>query len=145
MGTVIKVRYHADIDLLEYIGGAKSNWIDLRCAEDVYMREGEYRLISLGVSIQLPGGYEAIVAPRSSTLKSFGIIMGNSIGVIDEAYCGDGDVWRFPALAVRDTHIPFNSRIAQFRIIEHQPNIALQTVEYLQNSNRGGIGSSGVM
>jgi dUTP pyrophosphatase len=143
MGVVVKIKYHADIDEIIYIGGTKSNWIDLRCAEDVYMQEGEYRQISLGVSMELPEGYEAIVAPRSSTLKNFGVIMGNSLGVIDEPYCGDGDVWKFPAYAIRDTHIPFNSRIAQFRILKHQPNIAMQKVEHLRNPDRGGIGSTG--
>ena len=145
----VKVKYQDNggrkITGLRKIGGAASDWIDLRCAEDVFMQEGEYRTLSLGVSFELPEGYEAIVAPRSSTLKNFGIIMGNSIGVIDEKYCGDGDVWRFPAYAIRDTHIPFDSRIAQFRIIKHQPVFDLQTVDNLGNTDRGGLGSTGTV
>ena len=141
--TEIKIKYHAPINKLEYVGGEKSDWIDLRCAEDVRMAEGEYRLISLGVSMQLPEGYEAIVAPRSSTAKKYGVICANSIGIIDEAYQGDEDVWRFPAYAIRDTHIPFNTRIAQFRIIRHQPQIEFCEVESLDAISRGGFGSTG--
>jgi len=139
----IKVKYHEPITKLKNIGGEKSDWIDLRCAEDVYLRDGEFALLSLGVSIELPEGYEAIVAPRSSTFKNFGILMANSIGIIDETYCGDDDVWRFPAFAIRDTHIPFDSRIAQFRIIRHQPETSFITVSQMSNNNRGGIGSTG--
>lgn len=135
------VKYHADIDRLEV--NKKGDWIDLRCAEDVRMEKGDFKIISLGVSIDLPHGYEALVVPRSSTYKNYGIIMANSMGVIDEAYCGDDDIWGFPAIACRDTHIPFNARIAQFRLVWHQPGILIEGVEHLTNQNRGGFGSTG--
>ena len=94
----IKVRYLSDkIQPLEYIDG-KSDWVDLRAAEDVELKAGEFKLIPLGIAMQLPKGYEAIVAPRSSTYKNFGIRQTNSIGVIDETYCGDNDQWYFPAV-----------------------------------------------
>ena len=144
MGEVLKIKYHYDLTELTYIDGEKSDWIDLRCAADVTMKAFEYRLIPLGVSIQLPEGYEALVAPRSSTYKKFGIIMANSLGVIDESYCGNDDMWHFPAIALRDTEIPYNARIAQFRIIRHQPNVAIQKVRMLYGRNRGGIGSTGI-
>jgi dUTP pyrophosphatase len=137
----IKIKYLADIEPVQAI--SKGDWIDLRCAEDIELKAGEYKLIPLGVAMQLPEGYEAIVAPRSSTFKNFGIILTNSIGVIDESYCGDNDQWHFPAFALRDTKIKRNDRICQFRIIEHQPTINLVTVEILGNADRGGIGSTG--
>lgn len=115
----------------------------MRSAEDVQMKAWEYRLISLGVSMELPKGYEAIVAPRSSTLKHFGILQTNGIGVIEESYCGDNDIWHFPALAVRDTEIHKNDRICQFRIQGHQPDIHFKEVETLGNKDCGGIGSTG--
>ena len=63
----IKIVYHSDkIEKLRYIDG-KSDWIDLRSAEDVVMKKGEFRLINLGVTMSLPDGYEMIIAPRSST------------------------------------------------------------------------------
>lgn len=139
----IKVKYHTDIDKIEKIGGNKSDWIDLRCAKQIYMEAGEFKLIPLGVSIQVPEGYEAIVAPRSSTFKNRGILMSNSIGVIDETYCGDDDQWHFPAYATKDVCIPKNERICQFRIIEHQPDLEIEEVDHLGNPNRGGIGSTG--
>ena len=140
---ILKIRYHSDkIEKLDYIAG-KSDWIDLRSAEDVELRQGEFRLISLGVSIQLPQGYEAVIVPRSSTFLNFGIIQTNHMGVIDETYCGDNDVWRMPALAVRDTKIQVNDRICQFRIQKHQPRILFEETAHLDHPDRGGIGSTG--
>ncbi|MDE7312673.1 MAG: deoxyuridine 5'-triphosphate nucleotidohydrolase [Eubacterium sp.] len=140
---VLKIKYHSrEIEKLAYIAG-KSDWIDLRSAENVTLKKGEFRLISLGVSIQLPKGYEAVIVPRSSTYKNFGIIQTNHMGVIDEAYCGDNDLWMMPALAVRDTNIQVNDRICQFRIQRHQPQIIFEETEQLGNPDRGGIGSTG--
>lgn len=142
MGT-IKIKYH-DPDVLRIDKIKKGDWIDLRSAEDITLKAGEFHLISLGVSIQVPEGYESILAPRSSTFKNFGIIQSNSIGVIDESYCGDDDIWMFPAYAIRDTKINKNDRICQFRIIKHQPEVEIETVETLGNENRQGFGSTGI-
>jgi len=139
----IRIKYHSDaIDKLTYIAG-KSDWIDLRAAEEVELKAGEFKLISLGIGMQLPAGYEAVVVPRSSTFKNFGIIQTNHMGVIDETYCGDNDVWKFPAYAMRDTVIHVNDRICQFRIQKHQPQITFEEVDVLGNADRGGIGSTG--
>ena len=137
----IKIKYIRDIQKIERFN--VGDWIDLRAAEDTYLSEGEFHLIPLGVAMELPEGYEALVAPRSSTFKKYGILLANSIGVIDESYKGDGDEWHFPALALRDTFIGKNERICQFRIIAHQPMIHLKEVESLGNEDRGGIGSTG--
>ena len=142
MGT-IKIKYH-DPDVLRIDKIKKGDWIDLRSAEDITLKAGEFHLISLGVSIQVPEGYESILAPRSSTFKNFGIIQANSIVVIDESYCGDDDIWMFPAYAIRDTKINKNDRICQFRIIKHQPEVEIETVETLGNENRQGFGSTGI-
>ena len=144
MTETIKIKYHTDkIDKLTYVDG-KSDWIDLRAAEDVELKKGDFRLINLGISMKLPEGYEAIIAPRSSTFKNFGIIQTNSIGVIDETYCGNDDVYRYPVYAVRDTRIHVNDRICQFRIQKHQPRIVFDEVESLDGSARGGFGSTGI-
>lgn len=140
----IRIKYHSDeIDRLTYIDG-KSDWIDLRSAEHVILKKGEFRLIELGVSMQLPAGYEAVIVPRSSTYKNFGIIQTNHMGVVDETYCGDHDVWKMPALAMRDTEIQVNDRICQFRIQRHQPRICFEETDSLGNEDRGGIGSTGI-
>lgn len=119
------------------------DWIDLCTKEDVTLKQGEFKLIDLGVAMKLPKGYEALVVPRSSTFIKHGIILTNSIGIIDETYCGNHDVWKFPALALRDTEIKAFTRIAQFRIIKHQPDIRFYELESLPNKNRGGFGSTG--
>lgn len=137
----IKIKYLRDIQKIERFN--VGDWIDLRAAEDVVMYGGEYKLIPLGVAMELPHGYEALVAPRSSTFKKCGIILANSLGIIDESYKGDNDEWHFPAFAMYDTVIHKNERICQFRIIQHQPLIHLQEVETLGNPDRGGIGSTG--
>ena len=116
----------------------KGDWIDLRSAETVELKKGEFKLIKLGIGMILPQNYEAHVVPRSSTFKNFGIIQTNHCGVVDESYCGDNDQWYFPAFALRDTVIHKNDRICQFRIVEKQPEIKFQTVERLSNIDRGG-------
>lgn len=139
----IRIKYlNKEIEKLTYIDG-KSDWIDLRAAEDVVLKAGEFKLIPLGVAMELPMGYEAHMVPRSSTYKNFGIIQTNHMGVIDESYCGDQDQWFFPAYALRDTGIHVGDRICQFRIMEHQPAIVFEEVESLGHENRGGIGSTG--
>lgn len=139
----IRIKYFTDkIDKLEYIDG-KSDWIDLRASERVELHAGDFKLIPLGVAMQLPKGYEAHLVPRSSTFKNYGILQTNSCGVIDCTYCGDEDMWRMPVYATRDTVIEQNDRIAQFRIVENQPRIVFEQVEMLGNENRGGFGSTG--
>lgn len=140
----IKIKYHdQEMEKLKFIE-EKSDWIDLRAAESVELKQGDFKLISLGVSMELPGGYEAHVAPRSSTFKNFGIIQTNSVGVIDESYCGDEDIWMMPALAMRDTSIEKGDRICQFRIMRKMEDISMEEVDFLGNKNRDGIGSTGI-
>lgn len=139
----IKIKYFSDkIEKLTYIDG-KSDWIDLRAADDVILKKGDFKLIPLGVGMKLPDGYEAHVVPRSSTFKNFGIIQTNHQGVIDCSYCGDNDQWFMPVLAVRDTEIHVNDRICQFRIMENQPKIEFEEVLSLDSVDRGGFGSTG--
>ena len=138
----ILIKYHdKDLGKIEKI--PVGDWIDLRSAERVDMDAGEFRLISLGVSMKLPQGYEAHVLPRSSTFKKWGILQVNSMGVIDESYCGDGDVWKFPALAMRPTTIFKGDRICQFRIVKKMEEVTFTEVDHLTDKNRGGFGSTG--
>ena len=139
----IKIKYFDDeIDKIEKI--SKGDLIDLRAAETVEMKKGDFKLIKLGVGMKLPDGYKANVYPRSSTYKNFGIILANSVGQIDNSYSGDSDEWRFPAIALRDTVIHKNDRICQFEIQRIQPEIEFIEVEHLDEVSRGGIGSTGV-
>ncbi len=140
---LLKIRYHADIDPIKKIN--IGDMIDLRAAEDVRLEYGDYAEISLGVSMQIPKGYEAHVYPRSSTFKKYGIILVNGVGIIDESYCGDNDVWKFPVYATRATRIKKNERIAQFRLFKHQEDFEVATVDRLDNEDRGGFGSTGRM
>jgi len=140
---IIRIKYLRNIKKIERFN--VGDYIDLRAAEDTTMKAGEFKLIPLGVAMELPEGYEALVAPRSSTFKRLGIMMANSIGIIDESYKGDNDEWHFPAYATRDTVINKNERICQFRIIQHQPLIHLMEVETLGNIDRKGLGSTGVV
>lgn len=138
----IQIKYHTDITPLEQKDG--SDWIDLRAAENVELFEGDFKLISLGISMKLPEGYEAHIVPRSSTFKNFGILQTNHFGVIDESYYGDNDVWKFPAYAIRHTVIHKDDRICQFRIDKKQPKVDFEVVDKLSDTNRGGFGSTGV-
>ena len=143
MSKTIKIQYlNEEIKRLEYIDG-KSDWIDLRAAEEVVLKKGEFKLIHLGVAMQLPEGYEAHIVPRSSTYKNYGIIQTNHMGVVDETYAGPNDWWYMPVYALRDTQIHVNDRICQFRIMEQQPKISFAECERLGAPDRGGIGSTG--
>lgn len=122
---------------------SQGDWIDLSCVDDIDMKAGEFKLIKLGVVIRLPEGYEGLLLPRSSTFKKYGIIVANSMGVIDNSYCGPEDEWMLAAYAVRDTHIDKYTRICQFRIIENQPPIVIKEVDDLGTKSRGGFGSTG--
>lgn len=139
---VVRIKYHTNMSHLENVGGV-SDWIDLRAAETCDMKAGEHKIISLGVSMKLPDGYEAHLAPRSSTFKKWGILMTNSVGVIDNSYSGDNDIWGFSALAMRDTHIEKGDRIAQFRLVKKMESVWFLEVEHLDDQDRGGFGSTG--
>lgn len=154
----IKIKYHCDdIEKIEKI--AIGDWIDLRAAEDVVLHPGQFKLISLGISMKLPEGYEAHIVPRSSTFKTWGIIQTNHMGVIDNSYSGTNDIWKFPAFCLKgDTVLLPNGyylqnasviskgdRICQFRIVKKQPEIEFEEVELLDETDRGGFGSTGVM
>lgn len=138
----IKIMYHTSkTPLIEKI--EQGDWIDLYSAEDIDLEEGEFALISLGISVKLPKGYEAHLAPRSSTFIKWGIIQTNSIGVIDESYCGNDDIWKMPVMATRKTHISAGDKICQFRIIEKMPDVKIEFVNSMDDRNRGGFGSTG--
>lgn len=144
---VIKVKYFKNregltVEPLKKID--KGDWIDVRANETISLRKGDFVLIPLGIGMKLPEGYEAHLVPRSSTFKNWGIIQTNSIGVIDNSYSGDNDQWMMPVYATRDAVISRNERVAQFRIVEKQPMIGFDTVEHLDDTDRGGFGSTGV-
>jgi dUTP pyrophosphatase len=143
MPLTIKIKYF-DSSLPRLQKLSIGNWIDLRASESIEMAQGSYKLIPLGIAMELPSNYEAYIVPRSSTFKNFGIIMTNSPGIVDESYKGDSDQWYFSAYAMRDTAIQKGDRICQFRIMEKQPEIEFEEVESLNNPDRNGFGSTGI-
>ena len=139
----IVIKYH-DKEIPELQRTELGDWIDLYAAEDKDIRQGTYDRISLGVSMMLPEGYEAHVVPRSSTFKNWGILQTNSMGIIDNSYCGDNDIWQMPVYAVRDTHISKGDRICQFRIVPKMPTVNFAESDHLSDKDRGGFGSTGI-
>lgn len=141
--VVVKIRYAVD-RLPRIAAWDIGDWIDLRAGETVQLRPGDYKRLSLGIAMELPEGYEAIVAPRSSSFEKYGIILVNGIGIIDHNYNGNDDIWCLPVYATRTARIDKGDRIAQFRIQKNQPLIEFDEVDDLQNPNRHGFGSTGV-
>lgn len=139
----VQIKYH-DQELMSIKPMTNGDWVDLRSAETVTLKAGEFRIISLGVSMKLPDGYEAHVVPRSSTFKKWGILQTNHMGVIDNSYSGDNDIWCMPVLATRDVTINKNDRICQFRIMKRMDELEFEQVEHLDSVDRGGFGSTGV-
>jgi dUTP pyrophosphatase len=139
----MKVKYKEGVKPI--VRAYDGEWFDLRAAKDYSLVKGDLLKIDLGVAIELPEGYEAIIRPRSSTAFEYGMLMACS-GVIDHMYCGDEDWWNFGAYVIRSGQIKKNDRICQFRIQKQQPSVAelnIETVEHLGNRNRGGFGSTG--
>ena len=122
----------------------KGDWIDLYVSETVVLHKGDFALVPLGVSMQLPAGWEARTVPRSSAFRRWGILQPNSIGVIDNSYCGTNDEWKLPVYATRDTVIEKGDRICQFRVVQNQPPIEFEEADELSDTDRGGFGSTGV-
>ena len=132
----------------------KGDWIDLKTAERYELKAGEFALINLGIAMQIPYEFEAWLAPRSGTFKKYGLIQTNSIGIIDNSYCGNNDIWRMPVYATRDTIIEKGERLCQFRLIERMgsmfdrkvtrpEDLYIIEVKELDGEDRGGFGSSG--
>lgn len=156
----LKIKYmrvNKDIDPLAV--NPKGEWIDLRLAENAHLSQGEFKLLSLGIRMQIPEGYEVHVLPRSGTFKNFKLLMVNSVGIIDHTYAGPNDIWKFPALAMEAVGIIKNSRICQFRIVPSQFATTKQKQDWLMydgiefieeewldgtEENRGGFSSTGV-
>ena len=139
----VQIKYH-DQELMSIKPMTNGDWVDLRSAETVTLKAGEFRIISLGVSMKLPDGYEAHIVPRSSTFQKWGILQTNHMGVIDNSYSGDNDIWCMPVLATRDVTINKNDRICQFRIMKRMDELEFEQVEHLDSVDRGGFGSTGV-
>jgi len=149
----IQIKYHnEDTPRIKKI--AQGDWIDLYASEDVFVEYMKFALIPLGISVKLPRGFEAHIAPRSSTFKNWGVIMANSMGIIDESYCGNGDQWLFPAVSLNQSIWPQygnkqgsliskGDKICQFRIVKKMPDVEIVEVNNLQGPDRGGIGSTG--
>ncbi|AKN29514.1 deoxyuridine 5'-triphosphate nucleotidohydrolase [Clostridium carboxidivorans P7] len=151
----IRVKYFQGSTKLKKI--KMGNWIDVYANKDVFIKVGERAMIPLGFALELPQGWEAHLAPRSSTFKTWGIIQTNSVGVVDDTYIGDNDQWHMPIYCLQGKHIEFldeveqsgtwirkGDKIGQFRIMEVMPEIEFQEVESFGNDNRGGFGTTGV-
>ena len=139
----IYIKYFSDdVKRLEFVAG-RSDWYDLAASETVELKAGDFALIPLGIAMKLPEGYEAHIVPRSSTFKNFGLLQSNGIGIVDNSYCGDNDLWRMPVYATRDTVVEKGDRIAQFRLMKNQPEAEFIEVEELGTPDRGGFGSTG--
>ena len=138
----IFVKYH-NPNLIRLDKLCIGDWIDLRAAENVCLHTGEFRLISLGISVKLPEGYEAHIAPRSSSFQKWGFLQTNGVGVVDNSYSGPNDLWMLPVYATRDAEIHENDRICQFRIMKQMPELEFVEVDEMAGDNRGGFGATG--
>lgn len=148
-------RVHPDAGCPEFI--AQGDWVDLKIPEETSLSIGEFKAISLGIRFALPRGFEAWVAPRSSTGKKYGVLQYNSPGICDESYRGPEDIWHALFYATRNTTIPKGAKVAQFRIMPKMNSGIFPRLRWLftrkikfvegidkKYTNRGGLGSTGV-
>lgn len=143
----IKIKYLQDATRMNKI--TKGNWIDVYAYQDTFVPEGERAMINLGFALELPKGWEGHLAPRSSTFKTWGVIQTNSVGVVDDTYIGDNDIWHMPVYCLQAKHdngtwIRTGDKIGQFRIMEVMPEIEFEEVKSFGNQDRGGFGTTGV-
>lgn len=124
---------------------AHSAGVDLRANLDdtIILQPGERALVSTGISMALPKGYEAQIRPRSGLAYKFGITVLNSPGTIDADYRGDIGVLLInhgkEAFAIED-----GMRIAQL-VVAKYTQFNWNEVEHLTVTERGsgGFGSTG--
>ena len=116
---------------------------DLATSKDVQIEEGKVQVIPLGIRMKLPEGYFGLLVPRSSACLKHGIIMSNSVGIVENDYCGQDDVWGFPAYAIRDTYIKTGTRVAQFMLVKYPESLEFNKCDSMNFENRGGFGSTG--
>ena len=155
--SILRVKY-VDPDFPTLHIEEKGNWIDLKCIEDYTLKAGESAFINLGVAMKPPIGYEAHLAPRSGTFRKYGLLQTNGVGVIDDSYSGNDDIWMMPVYATQDTVIKKGERLCQFRLFPTMETmfsgnstfmpfnhcmLTIVEVEKLDDTNRGGFGSSG--
>lgn len=144
MSEKIFVKYHSEaVKPLEQHG----DWVDLKTSEDLTAKEQQFVHVSLGISVALPAGFEAHILPRSSTFRKYGLILGNSQGIIDNAYSGEQDIWGADFFATKGIFVPAGTRLLQFRIEKTQNTaygeIIFDDAFYPKTANRGGFGSTG--
>lgn len=150
----IRIKYFKDAIKLKKI--EKGNWIDIYANKDVFVKAKDRAMIPLGFALELPKGWEAHLAPRSSTFKTWGIIQTNSVGVVDDTYIGDNDEWHMPVYCLQAKDVEFldgveqkgswirhGDKIGQFRIMEVMPEIEFEEVDSFGNIDRGGFGTTG--
>lgn len=138
--TIDVVEHHPNCLPVMTKGG---DWVDLFTSKAYHLKACDIALIDLGVSMKLPEHLEAHLIMRSSTFIKYGLIQTNGMGIIDNSYCGDNDIWRLPVYATREVFISPHTRLCQFRVIAKQPTLNFNKVDTLNSEDRGGFGSTG--
>lgn len=153
MRLKIKIKRHSKDLIME---NPKGDFIDLATPKEVVLKKGEFKIIPLNVAMKLPKGFIAVIVARSSLYKNYSVMLANNVGIIDNTYCGNEDIWGAPLYAFEDTVIPADSRICQFEIRPSQfastwvklkwlfsSGLQLDYVDSLDDTCRGGFGSTG--
>lgn len=141
---VLKVKYHNGMEEFPLRIKSGNGGIDVYASENISVPKNKLTLISLGISIKVPKGWQCILLPRSSSYKNFNILQANSIGLIDESYQGNNDIWKLPVISDKDIEIKRGDKIAQFMIVpNYVENFFIEEVESLDAPDRGGFGTSG--
>lgn len=149
----LRIKYFEGATKLKKI--TKGNWIDVYANKDMFIPLNERAMIPLGFALELTQGWEAHLAPRSSTFKTWGIIQTNSVGCIDDTFIGDNDQWHMPVYCLQNklnlenensiagTVIRKGDKVGQFRLMEVMPEIEFDEIDSFGNEDRGGFGSTG--
>ncbi|HQJ07146.1 MAG TPA: dUTP diphosphatase [Spirochaetota bacterium] len=122
----------------------RSSGFDLFSSEDKILKPRCFELISTGISIEIPRGYEAQVRPRSGLAAKNGVTVLNSPGTIDADYRGEIKVCLINH-SDKEFKITVGTRIAQM-VFSEVKDAVFHKSERLTDTNRGagGFGSTGL-
>lgn len=140
---IIPIKYKGDSTGMKLRKLPQGDCIDLYTHNSVSYKKGDTVVVDFGVAMVLPNGYEAHIYPRSSTFEKYGLLLTNSVGIIDNAYHGDEDWWCGKFYATRDGEVLQGDRVAQFRLVKSMQPVMFDEQHQLGLDSRGGYGTTG--
>lgn len=117
---------------------------DIVCPEDTVVPAHGIALVLTGLIVATPPGYMLLLAPRSSLFRKMGLRLANTIGIVDQDFCGPEDELgvSFWNTTEHDVCLHAGDRIAQ-GVLVSVARATWQETPVTTDASRGGWGHSG--